>query len=88
VQVWHAVTEKERCLLPEYLEIPDCLAFSPDGRFIAVGAAETSVKVWDVGNQRLVVRLAGYQGDIRGWRTAPTGSASPSPPAGEFSPAR
>lgn len=84
VQVWHATTGQERCLLPGYYDFPRCLAFSPEGRFVALGTregivagvTEASVRVWDVSTQKLVVRLAGFEtnGDLWGVAFSPDGT--------------
>ncbi len=48
---------------PELVDgVPDdvfCLAFSPDGKILAIGGRRDELKLWDVANQELVTTLPG-----------------------------
>jgi WD40 repeat protein len=69
VKVWDAATGKELLRLPVHSTWANCVAFSPDGRFVAAGAGElavlgpphpTEVLVWDANSGKEVVALKGH----------------------------
>src|SRR5207253_2076151 len=47
IRLWNATTGQERALLKKQLEHVMSLAFSPDGRLLAAGIRDGSVKLWD-----------------------------------------
>jgi WD40 repeat protein len=75
VRVWEVATGKERRYLQTTATGQDAvLAFSPDGRFLAIGAEEVSgLQVWDLATGREVARFRGYEGAIWSLAFAPGG---------------
>jgi WD40 repeat protein len=61
VTLWDVTTAKERAVLPwhgDHFVAFSCVAFSPDGRTLAYGAADGNVTLWNVvtGKERVVCR--------------------------------
>lgn len=50
-----------------------CLAVSPDGRFLVAGAAEPDVYVWSLKDRKLATRLAGHNGGTTAVSFSPDG---------------
>ena len=42
------------------------IAFSPDGKLLASGGADTMIRLWDVEGKKLVATLKGHTGDVNG----------------------
>lgn len=55
IHIWDIGTAKEVVTMPEFEESLDCLAYSPDGRFLATAGA--GVEIWDVREGKLLRRL-------------------------------
>ena len=47
--VWNAKTGARLSSLPNPSEYVDCVAFSPDGRYLAA-PFERTVRIWDISN--------------------------------------
>ena len=52
--------------LKGHSEVIPCLCFSPDGRLIASGSLDKTVKVWDAQNYTCVKTLEGHKGTVLG----------------------
>ncbi len=50
-----------------------CLAFSPDGRHIASGSNDGTVKVWDIESRRAILTLPGHSGAVASVAFSPEG---------------
>jgi hypothetical protein len=81
VFLWELATGKERCLLGTLPAVRDPegrgevapIAFAPDGRTLAVGWADGSVRFWDVAGGTELPPLAAHRGRVRALRYAPDG---------------
>src|SRR5262249_30232555 len=72
---WEVANGKERCLigvLPPLYSRRDgpangapSLAFSPDGRTLAVGCGDGAVRLWDVHTGHQLPPLVGHEGGVR-----------------------
>lgn len=56
VQIWNLQTGQMETSLPEFLDSIDSLAFSPDGKLLAVGAAD--LHIWQMQPRRFLAALS------------------------------
>src|SRR5262249_20731075 len=81
VFLWELGTGRERCLLgvlppsfrPAYLAPSGSLAFSPDGRLLAAGGNDGSVRLWNVVSGQSLLSPGSHAGGVRAVRFAPDG---------------
>jgi WD40 repeat protein/serine/threonine protein kinase len=70
---WDAKTYHERCTLKGHTGYVWKVAFSPDGRYLASGSWDSTVKIWDVKSGQEVRTLRGHAGFIYGLAFSPDG---------------
>jgi WD40 repeat protein len=70
---WDAKTYKVRHILRGHLRYVWKVAFSPDGRFLASGSWDSTVKIWDVETGKDLQTLRGHAGSIYGLAFSPDG---------------
>ncbi|MHB1423976.1 MAG: sigma-70 family RNA polymerase sigma factor [Gemmataceae bacterium] len=75
IRLWEPGTGRE---LPPLGTLPNaggakCLAFSPDGQYLATGGMDRVIRLWDVAARKEVRQLTGQQGTIWDLAFAPDG---------------
>jgi WD40 repeat protein len=60
-----------RKVAPPY--IPASVAFSPDGKMLAIGYLEGHLQLWDLGEEKLIGELEGYEGHVLDVAFSPDG---------------
>jgi hypothetical protein len=72
--LWQAISGTyERNTLPGHQAAVRSLSYSPDGKTIASGSDDTTIKVWDVATGRLLHTLEGHQAAVRSLSYSPDG---------------
>jgi WD40 repeat protein len=61
VTLWDLATRRAIVSLKATTPSPEAVAFSPDGRFLAVGSSGATVTLWDVAERRVVATLKGHE---------------------------
>ncbi len=52
----------------------DCIAFSPDGKFLAAGSQDNAIRVWQVDDLSLLSKVEGHEGWIQSLAFSPDGT--------------
>jgi WD40 repeat protein len=53
--------------------VPASVSFSPDGKTLAIGYLEGRLQLWDLGEEKLIRQLEGYQGEVLDLAFSPDG---------------
>jgi RNA polymerase sigma factor (sigma-70 family) len=64
VRLWELATGKERSRLNGNHHLTKCLAFTPDGRLLALGSSDATVRVWDVMAVKELRCFEGHRGVV------------------------
>jgi WD40 repeat protein len=56
---------------PSYF--PASVSFSPDGKTLAIGYLEGRLQLWDLGEEKLIRKLEGFQGEVQDLAFSPDG---------------
>jgi WD40 repeat protein len=73
VKIWDAVTGTELIALPPQADPIEVLAFSPDGRRLAIGGKDGTMLVWDLALGQEVFRPRGHSNAVRSLAFSPDG---------------
>lgn len=68
VKVLNVTTSRDAVTLQDSQFTTTCVAFSPDGKYIAAGRHDWTAKVWEAASGRVVQTFRGHQREI--WRLA------------------
>jgi dipeptidyl aminopeptidase/acylaminoacyl peptidase len=73
IHLWEAATGAAVLRIEKPAAGMRCLALAPDGRRLAVGFVDGSIRLWDVATGKLLEQLDGHRGDISALQFAPDG---------------
>jgi WD40 repeat protein len=73
VKLWKTTTGKELLSLPGHTAAVNCVAFGPDGRHLATGSDDKTVRIWDTHTGRAVTVFKGHEDEVRGVAFHPKG---------------
>src|SRR5262249_18052151 len=65
VELWNVEPWEQHGRLARHPGRIQCLAFSPDGRFVAPGGYDRTVRLWTLSDRRELQRLKGHRAGIR-----------------------
>jgi WD40 repeat protein len=71
-RVWDAATGRLRCELEHETSVWH-IAFSADGRFLALGGIAGALRVWDLTTNRQTMAVAGHGSNVQGLALSPDG---------------
>src|SRR5262249_50303568 len=73
VRIWDTTSAKETCSFRGHTGPEHCLAFSPDGRYVASAGFDFVVRVWEATTGKEVQALKGHDWPIHGVAFSPDG---------------
>jgi WD40 repeat protein len=73
VSIYEVSSGREAATLTGHDSRIGCLAYSPDGKRLATGSGDRTVKLWDTATGQEVLTLTGHAGDITGLAFSPDG---------------
>ena len=74
VRLWDTQTGKLKQMLTGIGQSP-CLTFSPDGKTLAIGSYDQTIKLWDVPTGEVQRTLRGHRAEIYSLAFSPDGRA-------------
>ena len=74
IKIWNVATHELITTWQTGVNCGDCLAFSPNGRFLAMGSVEGVVELWDSGTGQRTRTFKGQAGAIRAIAFSPDGT--------------
>jgi hypothetical protein len=73
VVLWSVVGQHQRAVLKGHKSWVGSLAYSPDGRILATGSDDRTVKLWDTNSWRVLTTLSAFRGGWWGLEFSPDG---------------
>jgi eukaryotic-like serine/threonine-protein kinase len=73
INIWNAQTGERRLTLKGHTADVWAVAYSPDGRWLATGGVDGTVRLWDVATGALLHTLTGHTASVEGVAFSPDG---------------